>query len=137
MRCVADQNRLWNQGPCSIEFGDPGSPRPNASMEIPLSLRDQEIGTISLGGDLEWSPEQRGIVEAVAAQAALALDNARLVEMSQLSARSEHMLAEITSKVWASTTVDGVLRTALVELAQALGAAEGTIELASQETDDD
>ncbi len=128
---------LWQPGPTQHQVGDARSPEPNASMEIPLSLRDLEIGTISLAGDLEWSPEQRSIVEAVATQAALALDNARLVEMSQLSARNEHTLAEITSKVWASTTVDGVLRTALAELAQALDAAEGTIELASGETDDD
>ena len=76
-------------------------------------------------------------MEAVATQAALALENARLVEVSQLSARREHMLAEITSKVWASTSIEGVLRTALQELAQALGADQATIELRAEQPDDE
>jgi len=98
-------------------------------LEIPLALREQVIGQISLAGETEWSPEQRTLVETVAAQAALALENARLVEQSQAAARYEHELAEITGKIWTATTVEGILQTAIKELGQALDASDARVEL--------
>jgi GAF domain-containing protein len=103
---------------------------PNASqIEVPLALREQVIGHLNLASDTEWTPEQKNLIETVANQAALALENARLVEQSQTSAMREHQLAEITGKIWGSTTIDGILRTALSELGQALDLSEATIEL--------
>jgi GAF domain-containing protein len=134
-----DGRRLWEPvlGPGALhyEVGEDGLPGSSLRMEIPLSLRDEAIGSISLTSESDWSADERSLVEAVATQAALALENARLVEVSQLSARREHMLAEITSKVWASTSIEGVLRTALQELAQALRADEATIELRAEQPD--
>jgi GAF domain-containing protein len=98
-------------------------------LEIPLSLRDEIIGQISMSAETDWTPEQRNLIEAVATQAALALENARLLETSQSAAQRDHVLAEITGKVWASPTLEGILRTALGDLGHALGADEGRIEL--------
>ena len=103
----------------------PDAPR----LDIPIALRDEIIGQISLSADAEWSPEQRNLIEAVVTQAALALENARLVEESQSSAVREHLLAEITGKIWASPTTDGILQAAVRELGQAFDASEATIEL--------
>lgn len=119
---MGDPNLEYNVGDEELT---PESPR----MEIPLALRDEIIGAINLSSESDWTPEQRNLVEAVATQAALALENARLVEASQSSARREHMLADITAKVWASTSVETVLRTAVSELAKALDADRATIEL--------
>ncbi len=110
---------------------------PNAvNLEVPLALRDEIIGQISLAGETDWTPEQRNLVEAVATQAALALENARLVEQSQLSAGREHLLAEITGKVWASTTVEGIMQAAVRELGRALDLQEATIELKMDDHDE-
>ncbi len=98
-------------------------------LQVPLALREQVIGEISLTGEGDWSPEQRNLVETVAAQAALALENARLVEESQAAARYEHQLAEITGKIWTATTVEGILQTAIKELGQALDANDARIQL--------
>lgn len=111
------------------KVGDEDLPPSTPQIEIPLALRDEIIGQISLAGEGEWTPEQRNLIEAVATQAALALENARLVEQSQSSAVREHMLAEITGKLWASTTLDGILQAAVRELGRALNATEATIEL--------
>jgi GAF domain-containing protein len=100
-----------------------------AALDIPLSLREQIIGKITLEGDEEWTPEERGWIEAVATQAALALENARLLEESQQLALNERVVAEITSKVWSSATLDGILQTAIKELGRTLNASEATIEL--------
>jgi GAF domain-containing protein len=99
-------------------------------ISVPLTLRDQQIGEILLTGDSAgWTPEERSIIEAVAAQAALALENARLLEESQAAAARDHLLADITAKVWSATTIDGILQTAIRELGRALETDEAAIEL--------
>jgi GAF domain-containing protein len=77
----------------------------------------------------EWTPEQKRLIESIATQAALALENARLVEESQSIATRERLANEITSKIWASTTIDSIMQTTVRELGRALEAAEVNIEV--------
>jgi len=98
-------------------------------MEVSISLRDQILGQITLDGNDEWTPDQRSFVGAVATQAAIALENARLVSESRQVAIRERMLAEINSKIWSSATIDGVLQTAVKELGRRLNASQVTVEL--------
>jgi GAF domain-containing protein/HAMP domain-containing protein len=107
---------------------------PVNEVKVPLILRDQVIGQLSLEGDQEWTPEERTLVEAVATQAALALENARLLEESQQLALRERLAAEIIGKIWASPNVDFILQTAVKELGRALRADDATIELRSGNT---
>ncbi len=106
-------------------------------LDVPLTLRDQIIGQITLEGESEWSPEERSLIETVAAQAALALENARLLEESQQMALHERLTAEITRKVWASQNIETILQTAVRELGRALRAEEASIhlELEAQESE--
>lgn len=98
-------------------------------LEVPISLRDQILGQILLEGPGEWSAEQQTLVNAVATQAAIALENARLVSESRQIALRERMVADINSKIWASATIDGVLQTVIKELGRRLNASSATIEL--------
>jgi GAF domain-containing protein len=98
-------------------------------IEVPLTLRDQIIGQINLSSLDEWTPEQKSLIESIASQAALALENARLVEESQSIAIRERLANEVTSKIWASTTIDSILQTTVRELGRALEAAEVDIEV--------
>ena len=84
-------------------------------LEIPLALRNQVIGQIQLASSAEWSSEQKNLIEAIATQATLALENARLVEGSQFTASQERLTNEIISKIWASTNMDGILQTTVRE----------------------
>ena len=106
----------------------PGESNP-AALNVPLTLREQIIGQLRLEGLQSWTPEERGLIEAVATQAALALENARLLEDSQQLALRERLVAEITGKVWASPSIESILQTAIKELGRALRADDGTIEL--------
>ncbi|MGZ9167146.1 MAG: GAF domain-containing protein, partial [Anaerolineales bacterium] len=99
------------------------------TLEVPISLRDQILGQIMLEGQHEWTPDQQSLVDAVATQAAIALENARLVSESRQIALRERMVAEINSKIWASATIDGVLQTVIKELGRRLNASSATIEL--------
>ena len=98
-------------------------------MEIPINLRDQILGQITLEGRNDWTADQHSLVDAVAKQAAIALENARLVHESRQVAVRERMLAEINSKIWTAATIDGVLQTVVKELGRRLDASHATIEL--------
>ena len=120
------------KGAISYESGPEQPADTLTRLSIPLSLRDQRIGEIDLSADRDWTPEERSMIDAIAAQAALALENARLVEESQSSARRERLLAEITGRIWASTTVEGILQTAAREIGRALESDEVTVELKAE-----
>jgi GAF domain-containing protein len=102
-------------------------------MSISMALRDQIIGQIQVATHESLTPEQRNLIESIATQAALALENARLVEESQSIAARERLANEVIAKVWASTTMESILQTTVRELGRALEAAEVEI-LVSMET---
>jgi len=111
------------------EIGSVSDSQP-ITLEVPLVLRDQVIGTISIERNQEsWSAEENAFVNNVASQAALALENARLVKETERTAQHSRSVTDITSKIWTSTSVDAILRTALQELGQTLGASDGMIQL--------
>jgi GAF domain-containing protein/HAMP domain-containing protein len=110
--------------------GEAESPEsPTKTVEVPITLHEQSIGSLSLEGRQDWTPEERNLIEAVASQAALALENARLLEESQQLALRERLVAEITGKIWASPNTDLILQTAIKEIGRALRADEVTINL--------
>jgi GAF domain-containing protein len=110
-------------------LGEPDAQNPAPRVDFPLTLRDQIIGQISLASEQEWTPEQRGMVEAIATQAALALENARLMEESQSLAAQERLAADLTARIWAASSAAEILETTARELGRALGTAETTIEV--------
>lgn len=125
---TAWSERLEAQGELGFSAGKK-SAEESSVLNIPLALRDQVIGEIMLEGNTEWTAEDSDWIEAVATQAAIALENARLLEDSQQVALQERLVAEITSKIWSSNTIDGILKVAIKELGNALGATEAIIEL--------
>jgi GAF domain-containing protein len=108
-----------------------------ATLEVPISLRDQILGQIMLKGQQEWTPDQQSLVDAVATQAAIALENARLASESRQIAVRERMVAEINSKIWSSATIDGVLQTTIKELGRRLNASSAVIELNIDSTEEE
>lgn len=116
-------------GGLSLSVGESALKEKSNLVEVPIALRDQIIGQLSLEGEDALTAEEQNWIQAIATQTALALENARLLEESQSSAMREKFVAEITSKIWASTTIDGILQTAVRELGQILDATEATIEI--------
>ena len=103
-------------------------------MEVPINLRDQILGHIVLEGREDWTPEQQSLVDAVAKQAAIAMENARLVQESHQVAVRERMLAEINSKIWSAATIDGILQTVVKELGRRFDASQASIELSIEDS---
>jgi len=124
-------SNLTEEKSLEYELGDDESAE--KEIKVPLALRDQIIGQISMASTEEWTPEQRNLIETIAAQAALALENARLVEESQTIASQERITNEIIAKIWSSSNTDGILQTAVRELGRALEAAEVEIEVTTSD----
>ena len=61
------------------------------------------------------------VIIAVAGQAAIAIENARLFEQVQERARREQILREITANVRGTADVDTIMRKAAQEVGRALG----------------
>lgn len=113
----------------TVTIGDDTELDKDRTIEIPIVLRDQPIGKISLEKDENVTPEEHTWMQAIAMQAALALENARLLEETQSLANREKTVTNISGKIWSSSTIEGILQTTVRELGTALDAAEATIEL--------
>lgn len=98
-------------------------------VEVPITLRDQVIGQLSLETEEALSLDEQNWIQEIATQTALALENARLLDESQSAAMREKFVTESTNKIWSSSTIDGVLQTAVRELGQILDVTEATIEI--------
>jgi len=109
----------------------------NFPLEVPLALRNQTIGQILAAGSNEWTAEQKDLVESIAEQATLAIENARLVEESRFAASHERLTNEIISKIWASPNMDGILQTTVRELGRNLEASEVEIEVSLEDMNEE
>lgn len=102
------------------------------TLAVPVKLRDRVIGIIHIEasqGNRAWTDDEVSLVQAVSDRAALALDNARLLEESQKRAAKEHVIGEISQKIGAGTDVETILRTAVRELGSQIRGAQVTVEI--------
>ncbi len=92
---------------------------PSSGLRIPLTLRGEEIGSIILQrkGGGKWSQTEQDLLQRIAGQVALALENARLLEETRQRASQERILSEISARFSHSLDVDALLQTAVREFA--------------------
>jgi GAF domain-containing protein len=102
----------------------------NAAPSVPLLLRGQRIGSISMRtrGEI-LAPSERDLLEKVAAQVALALENVRLLEETRQRAAQEQIISEISARFSRSLDVDALLQAAVREFAALPDVAEATVML--------
>jgi GAF domain-containing protein/HAMP domain-containing protein len=101
-------------------------------FKVPIKIRDQVLGFIEarkpelMGA---WNQDEINLITSLVDQLSVALENARLYEETQNRAEREKILADITSKVRATTDVSTIMQTAVLELAAALQVPHGAIRL--------
>jgi GAF domain-containing protein/HAMP domain-containing protein len=106
-----------------------------AALATPLKLRDEVIGVLGIhdeNPERRWSEEEIALIEAVSEQMSLAVENARLFEHTQRDAWRNQVVSETTAKVWASSEIEAVMRTAVAELGEKLQASEVVIRLGTE-----
>ncbi|HET7145442.1 MAG TPA: GAF domain-containing protein [Anaerolineales bacterium] len=107
-------------------------PEYSDGMLVPLILNGQSIGTIKLkrkGENTKWSDRERGLVEKIAEQVSLALENSRLIDEAQKSALRDQMIASISTRVRETLDVESVIRTATTELRRIFDLKEAEISI--------
>jgi len=104
-------------------------------IALPISLRGQPIGALAVEpppGGRPWNEEEIALVESVATQLALAIENARLFEQTLRRAHRERLVREITDRIRGQTGLDAILQTTVVELGKALGTSHTAIRLGTE-----
>lgn len=86
----------------------------------PIMLRGQKIGTISIArkSNGAWSKLDKDMVDEVAGQVGLAVDNIRLLEDATRRARQEQTVGKLAARFSESLDLDALLQTAARELGQ-------------------
>jgi len=113
----------------------------SSTIAVPIKLRGQTIGMLDIrskSGQREWTQDEITLLEAAAERAALALENARLVEGAQRRAARERAIGEISTKIGTFSDTSAILQTAVEELGRRIGGAtEVTIELGEENNKQD
>jgi GAF domain-containing protein len=117
----------------AIELGVKVFGKPAKSwMGAPLLVGGEAIGAIVVQ-DFErehrFDDDDQRLLNNLATQVAITVRNAFQLEAARLQADKERMASEMSAKLWASTDLHTILRTAIQELSQKLEASEGIIYL--------
>ena len=116
-----------------IQTGSLSREKTSGAVAIPIKLRGHIIGVLdvrSKNGQRPWKPDEIAMLEAAAERAALALENARLIESAQRRAARERAIGDISTRIGAVSNLESILQTAVEELGRKIGgAAEVTLEI--------
>jgi GAF domain-containing protein len=120
-----------------LEVSSPSSVKEvNAGeLTLPIQIRNQKIGMLSVRpaeASRRWSENELAVAHAAVERAALALENARLLDDAQRRSARERSIGEISTRISALNDIDSIMRSAVEELGHRLGSsAEVTLELDS------
>lgn len=121
----------------AIQTGGLSLEKASATIAIPIKLRGLTVGVLdvrSKKGQRYWKPDEIAVLEAAAERAALALENARLVESAQRRAARERAIGDISTRIGAVGNLESILQTAVEELGRKIGGAtEVTLEIGSDD----
>jgi len=109
-------------------------------LGAPLLVGGEAIGAIVVQDfehEQRFDEDDQRLLSNLATQVAITVRNAFQLEHTRLQAERERLASELSTKLWASTDIDTILRTAIQELSQKLEATEGTILLQNPATNDD
>jgi GAF domain-containing protein len=117
----------------AVELGAKVFGKPAKSwLGAPLLVGGDAIGAIVVQ-DFErehrFDEDDQRLLSNLATQVAITVRNAFQLENTRRQAERERLGSEITAKLWASTDLHTILRTAIQELGQKLEASEGTVYL--------
>ncbi len=98
----------------------------NDRINVPIKLRGEMIGELSVQvpHGMPLSHDQMDLIRAVAERLALSAENARLFDETNRRAERERMVTEITSKIRSTNDPESMIKIALNELRNALGATQ-------------
>ena len=118
-RAAARPLRVIDAGPGVV----PEQLPPTAEAAVPIVVRGEAIGHLKLRDTdrrASWSEADLALLQAVAAEVAGVIDNARLFEQAQDRAAREAQLNRIADRIRRASGIQAILRAAAEELSVAL-----------------
>jgi GAF domain-containing protein/HAMP domain-containing protein len=103
-----------------------------SALALPVRAGNEVVGALSFRkrkGAGQWTEEEVSVLEALADQLTVALENARLYQQTQLRAARERMTGEIAASLRQSLDFETVLRTAAQDIRRMLELPEVTVRL--------
>jgi GAF domain-containing protein len=99
-------------------------PETKAEAAVPISVGDQVLGVLDVQHSTVngLTPDDVTLLESLAGQTAISLQNARSYEESRRRAELESMVNIIGQKIQRTTSIEETLQTAIRELGTAIGA---------------
>jgi GAF domain-containing protein len=116
---LRERNRVFTYTPLGLR-AEKSFQSNDKAIRVPIMLRGQIIGTISIArkGDSDWSKLDKDLIDEVANQVGLAVDNIRLLEEATQRARQEQTVGRLAARFSQSLDLDTLLQTAARELGQ-------------------
>jgi len=110
---------------------NPLLPETKAEVAVPIAVGDQVLGVLDVQHNVlgVLKEESVALIQGIASQVAIALQNAEAYERAQRQAQRKTLLAELSGKIQSAVTIEDVLKTAVEGLGQALKARRSGIEL--------
>jgi PAS domain S-box-containing protein len=105
-------------------------------LGVPMTIGERPLGMINVQSDERtglYNERHLGLLTSIASQAAIAIDNARLLEGEQKRAEQERLVRTITDRVRRGADMQSILRIALEEVGQALGAEVSVAQLGTRD----
>jgi len=131
---LREHGRAFTYTPLGLRAEKIAQNKDNA-MSAPIVLRGRKIGNISIArkGEGQWSRLDEGLLEEVANQVGLAVDNIRLLEEATQRARQEQTVGKLAAQFSQSLDLDTLLQTAARELGQLPDVSEVSVVIGQQD----
>lgn len=105
------------------------------TVAIPVKLRGQTIGVISVKLSEDHGEETVSTIELASERLASALESARLYEEARLRADREQTISQVSTAISASTSYEDILQTTVREIGITLKDAEVSIQITGDSKD--
>ena len=117
---LEEQGHTFTYTPLGVRAEGVSSESSGSKVKTLITLRGQEIGSLSLirKDNAEWHKIDEELIQDVAYQIGLAVDNLRLLEDAQQRAKQEQTIGELATRFSQSLDIDSLLQTAARELGQ-------------------
>jgi GAF domain-containing protein/CheY-like chemotaxis protein len=115
----------------------PGSAQAPASLKVPIRLPESSPGLLEIlddSPDRRWSSDEQRLVEQVADQLSLALENAHLFQLEQRRANELNMLVELSRIISENLDLEEIYQTAYTKIGQLISTESFFINLLDEKT---
>lgn len=135
-QCVATkQPRIaMDVGKEAVRFANPLLPDTRTELALPLISRGQALGALTIQSERQaaFSEDDIAVLQTMADQLAISIDNANLIEQVHRRAERERRVRAIADQIHRGASAEVILRSTLAELSQLLGASKSVIRLGTQ-----